>query len=186
MIDIEVEDDAWTLILPEVEAVVRRAAEATLSSPPLRGRGRERGEASSATLANVAQTPPTLDPSPSRGEGSLTILLTDDDVVRRLNAEFRGKDAATNVLSFPAPETARPHIGDIVLAYGVCAREAEAQGKPLSQHLMHLTAHGVLHLFGYDHLSDEDAEVMEDLEREILGGLGVPDPYAPSTDDDGL
>jgi probable rRNA maturation factor len=109
----------------------------------------------------------------------VAVLLTDDAAVKTLNADFRGKDAPTNVLSFPAPATAAPHLGDIVLAFGVCAQEAEAQAKPLAHHLMHLTAHGVLHLLGYDHESDADAEAMEALEREILANLGVPDPYAP-------
>ncbi len=108
----------------------------------------------------------------------LTILLADDETIQDLNARFRGKDAPTNVLSFPAPATAQPHLGDIGLAYGVCAREAVEQGKLLAHHLMHLTAHGVLHLLGYDHDCDADAEVMEGLERDILSALGVPDPYA--------
>jgi probable rRNA maturation factor len=116
---------------------------------------------------------------PHFGAGGVTILLADDATVQDLNARFRGKDAPTNVLSFPAPATAAPHLGDIALAYGVCSREAQAQGKPLAHHLMHLTAHGVLHLLGYDHQSDADAEAMEALERKILAGLGVPDPYAP-------
>ena len=113
-----------------------------------------------------------------RSSGAVVALLTDDGAVQELNGRFRHKDAPTNVLSFPAPESAKPHLGDIVLAYGVCAREAQAQGKPLSHHLSHLTTHGVLHLLGYDHETDADAEVMERLERDILEPLGVPDPYA--------
>lgn len=144
MIDVEIEDAAWTSALPEAEALVARAAEAAL-----------RG----------------------RGEG-VTVLLADDAAVRDLNARFRGKDYATNVLSFPAPANPEQHLGDIALAYGVCAREAGEQGKPLGHHLQHLVAHGVLHLLGYDHETDADADVMENLEREILAGLGVPDPYA--------
>lgn len=110
--------------------------------------------------------------------GDLTFLLTDDASVRDLNARFRGKDAATNVLSFPAAASAAPHLGDIALAYGVCAREAEAQGKPLADHLQHLVVHGVLHLLGSDHHDDAEAEEMEAAERAILARLGVPDPYA--------
>ena len=110
--------------------------------------------------------------------GELTVLLTDDDAVRGLNARFRGKDAPTNVLSFPAAPSAAPHLGDIALAYGVCAREAAEQGKPLAQHLQHLVVHGVLHLLGLDHHGDEEAEAMEARERAILLRLGVPDPYA--------
>lgn len=112
----------------------------------------------------------------------ITILLTSDDTVRELNARYRGKDAPTNVLSFPAPQSARPHLGDIALTYGVCAAEAEAQGKPLSHHLTHLTVHGVLHLLGYDHESELDADAMEALERTILSRLGVPDPYTHPED----
>lgn len=110
--------------------------------------------------------------------GEVVALLTDDASVAALNTQFRGKSGPTNVLSFPAPVSARPHLGDIVLAYGVCRREALDQGKPLIDHLMHLTIHGVLHLLGYDHEEDADAEVMEAHERRLLAGLGVPDPYA--------
>ena len=110
--------------------------------------------------------------------GDVVVLLTDDDAVRDLNARFRDKDRPTNVLSFPAPESAAPHLGDIVLAYGVCAAEAEAQGKTLADHLSHLIVHGVLHLLGRDHEDDAEAEEMEAEEREILAQIGVPDPYA--------
>jgi probable rRNA maturation factor len=110
--------------------------------------------------------------------GEISILLADDETVRDLNNRFRGKDTSTNVLSFPAHETATGQLGDIVLAYGVCAREAVEQNKPLAAHLQHLVAHGVLHLLGYDHEDDAEAEVMEDQERRILAGLGLPDPYA--------
>lgn len=109
---------------------------------------------------------------------AVTVLLTNDETVRELNGRFRGKDKPTNVLSFPAIENPEGFIGDIALAHGVCAREATEQGKTLAHHLQHLVAHGVLHLVGYDHESDAEAEAMEALEREILSGLGVPDPYA--------
>ncbi len=112
------------------------------------------------------------------GRGGATLLLTDDDSVAELNTRFRGKAGPTNVLSFPAPENPEDHLGDIALAYGVCASEAAEQGKPLAHHLQHLVAHGVLHLLGYDHLTEAEAEEMEALERRILAGLGVPDPYA--------
>jgi probable rRNA maturation factor len=115
-------------------------------------------------------------------EGDVVVLLTDDEAVRDLNARFRDKDKPTNVLSFPAPESAAPHLGDVVLAYGVCAAEAEAQGKTLSDHLSHLVVHGVLHLLGRDHEDDAEAEEMEAEEREILAGLGVADPYAAGQD----
>jgi len=115
----------------------------------------------------------------NRPGGDVVVLLADDDAVASLNARFLGKTGPTNVLSFPAPAGARPHLGDIALAYGVCAREAAEQGKSLAHHLMHLVAHGVLHLVGYDHTRDDEAEIMEALERQILEGLGVADPYAP-------
>jgi len=108
----------------------------------------------------------------------LVILLADDDAVRDLNARFRGKDAATNVLSFPAAANAGRHLGDIALASGVCKREAAEHGKSLADHLRHLVIHGVLHLLGYDHTVDAEAERMEALERELLAGLGIADPYA--------
>ena len=111
-------------------------------------------------------------------EGGLTILLTDDASVAELNQRFRDKAGPTNVLSFPAPANPEGHLGDIALAYGVCAREAEQQGKSLAHHLQHLVAHGVLHLVGWDHQTETEAEEMEALERQILAGLGVPDPYA--------
>lgn len=115
--------------------------------------------------------------------GAVTVLLTDDENVRDLNARFRGKDKPTNVLSFPAPQNPEGHLGDIALAFGVCVREATEQGKPLAHHLQHLVAHGVLHLVGYDHETDAEAEQMEGLERVILAELGVPDPYAAEQGD---
>ena len=111
-------------------------------------------------------------------ETEVAVMLTDDARVRDLNREWRGQDKATNVLSFPAGPAARGQAGDIALAYGVCAAEATAQAKPLAHHLQHLTVHGVLHLFGYDHEAEDEAAIMEGLERRILARLGVPDPYA--------
>lgn len=111
-------------------------------------------------------------------EGGMAILLTDDATVADLNQRFRDKAGPTNVLSFPAPDNPEGHLGDIALAYGVCAREAAEQGKSLAHHLQHLVAHGVLHLVGYDHQTETEAEEMEALERRILAGLDVPDPYA--------
>ena len=112
------------------------------------------------------------------GEGTIVILLADDEAVGDLNARFRGKDAPTNVLAFPAAANPEGHLGDIALAFGVCAREAAEQGKPLGDHLRHLAVHGVLHLLGYDHQAEDEARRMESVEREILAGLGVADPYA--------
>jgi probable rRNA maturation factor len=109
--------------------------------------------------------------------GGLAVLLTDDDSVRALNHRFRGMDAATNVLAFPAASNPAGHLGDIALAFGVCDTEARAQDKTLADHLRHLVIHGVLHLLGYDHLEESEANRMEALERELLATLGVSDPY---------
>ena len=102
--------------------------------------------------------------------------------------EWRGKDKPTNVLSFPAfplkPGMApKPLLGDIVLAYETVRARLEAEAKPFENHLSHLIAHGLLHLFGYDHETDDEAEVMEALERQILARLAIPDPYAVSDED---
>ena len=113
----------------------------------------------------------------------VAVLLADDQALQALNARWRGKDAPTNVLSFPADSSAAPHLGDLALAYGVCAAEAQAQGKALGDHLQHLVVHGVLHLLGFDHESDEaGAEEMEALERTVLARLGIADPYAAERD----
>jgi len=100
------------------------------------------------------------------------VLLTDDETMADLNQRFRGKAGPTNVLSFPAPANPQGHLGDIALAYGVCAREAAEQGKTLEDHLTHLCVHGVLHLLGYDHETDGEAEAMEALEAVHPGDPG--------------
>lgn len=110
--------------------------------------------------------------------GTAALLLADDGAVRDLNARFRGKDAPTNVLSFPSGETAPGFLGDIALGYETCAREAREKGVALADHAAHLIAHGLLHLVGYDHMEDGEAELMERLETEILAALGVSDPYS--------
>jgi probable rRNA maturation factor len=100
---------------------------------------------------------------------------------RTLNRDYRGKDYATNVLSFPVelpPGVNLPLIGDLVICAPVVAREALEQGKPSRHHWAHMTVHGVLHLIGYDHIDDQEAEQMEALETRILAGLGIDDPYA--------
>jgi len=147
-IEVEVEDDAWLRDLPDCVAIARLAAEAALTA----------GKA--------------------EPDAEVSVLLADDDEVAALNAQFRDKPQPTNVLSFPAMEMARPHLGDVILAYGVCAREAREQAKPLGHHLSHLVAHGALHLLGWDHQTDAEAEEMESLERTVLAKLGIPDPYA--------
>jgi probable rRNA maturation factor len=118
----------------------------------------------------------------STSGAELAIVLTNDSAIRLLNRDWRGKDAATNVLSFPAKNASGrpPHIGDIVLAYETIAREAREEGKPFGHHVAHLTVHGFLHLNGYDHERSKDAEKMEQLERGILRRLAIPDPYRSS------
>ncbi len=143
----------------------------------------------------------------STKDGEIAIVLADDSAIRALNRTWRGKDQATNVLSFPTRNDPSPPplaggswgegtrqgrigrrsarrrfsapcpLGDIVIAYQTTAREADAQGKPFAHHLAHLAVHGFLHLLGYDHQADTEAEVMEALEIAILARLGVPDPY---------
>jgi probable rRNA maturation factor len=117
--------------------------------------------------------------------GGASVLLTDDAAVKDLNARFRQLDKPTNVLSFPTTPNPERHLGDIALAYETCAREAREQKKTLGDHLQHLVAHGVLHLLGYDHVTDADAEEMEDLERVVLASLGIADPYAAGEGDHG-
>jgi probable rRNA maturation factor len=142
MIEVEIEEDAWTTSLEAAGDLARQAAAA--AAP---GEARE-----------------------------IVILLTGDDALRSLNARFLGHDLPTNVLAFPDPGPSR--LGDIALAHGVCAREAVEQAKPLADHLRHLVVHGVLHLMGYDHADDDDAARMEALERQLLAGMNIPDPYA--------
>jgi len=116
-----------------------------------------------------------------RKSAELAIRIVDADEGRALNRDYRGKDYATNVLSFPAelpPGVALPLIGDLAICAPVVQREAAEQGKLPRNHWAHLTIHGVLHLLGYDHVEDGEAEVMEALETRILAGLGIADPYA--------
>ena len=111
----------------------------------------------------------------------LTILLGDDERLKDLNSTFRGKDKPTNVLSFPAHKDGSAYLGDIAIAYGVTATEAQAAGKSFGDHAVHLAVHGVLHLMGYDHETTRDARIMEPLESSILAELGIADPYAART-----
>jgi probable rRNA maturation factor len=120
------------------------------------------------------------------GEAELAVMLTDDAGIRTLNSNWRGIDKPTNVLSFPAlqptgaggPDEAPRMLGDIAIAYQTTRKEADDEQKPFDHHLSHLAIHGFLHLMGYDHETDDDAEAMEGLEQEILAQLGIPDPYA--------
>jgi probable rRNA maturation factor len=122
----------------------------------------------------------------SVANAELAIMLTDDSGIRTLNSNWRGIDQPTNVLSFPALQPPAPQkagaaprmLGDIAIAYETMRREADQDGKPFDHHLSHLAVHGFLHLIGYDHTNDDDAEAMEALETQILAQLGIPDPYA--------
>ena len=147
-------DDAWRAV-PQAEDVVRRAIAAAAATMP--------GAAGGASAV-------------------VCVLLCDDATIAGLNGRWRGIAKPTNVLSFPAPtdfETgAEAPLGDIVIAAGTLAREAAAAGKTVEAHLAHLAVHGFLHLLGHDHDSDQDAEAMEQLERDILARIGVADPYA--------
>jgi len=150
--DILVTASCWEA-QPDAEALVQRAIDAAA-----------RKAASSADGTEVA------------------IVLTDDSGIRTLNRDWRGIDKPTNVLSFPAAPAPGPvaqprMLGDIAIAYETTRREAGDEGKPFAHHLSHLAVHGFLHLIGYDHETDADAEVMENLERTILSDLGIPDPY---------
>ncbi len=112
----------------------------------------------------------------------VSVLLTDDATIRRLNRIYRGRDAPTNVLAFPdgtAPPSGAPLLlGDVIVAFETVAREADRDGKALEAHLAHLVVHGVLHLLGYVHDRAAEAEEMEGREREAMRRLGFPDPYA--------
>jgi probable rRNA maturation factor len=115
-----------------------------------------------------------------RAEAELLIRLVDEPESRKLNARYRGKDRPTNVLSFPAdlpPVVQSPLLGDLVICAPLVGQEAREQGKETAHHWAHLVVHGVLHLVGYDHQNETDAATMEAAEREILAGMGLPDPY---------
>ena len=142
-----------------------------------RGLPRARALARETIAAAVAES------GLARGGGAeVSLCLADDARLQALNLRWRGVDKPTNVLSFPSPSPGRgaesAALGDIALAYETMAREANGLGAPLADHYRHLVAHGFLHLIGYDHGSDEEAERMEALETRILARLGAADPYA--------
>jgi probable rRNA maturation factor len=155
MTEVLVVADGWQSE-PDAEAVIQRAI---------------------ATAAEIADA--------DTGEAELAVMLTDDAGIRTLNNNWRGIDKPTNVLSFPAlpptgpagPDDAPRMLGDIAIAFETTRSEADDEQKPFDHHLSHLAVHGFLHLIGYDHEADDDAEAMEALETEILAQLGIPDPY---------
>lgn len=153
--DIVVESDLWSAE-PQAEATV--AAAISSAAKFLKDRHSTRG-------------------------GEVSILLSDDSAVRDINRQFRGLDKPTNVLSFPAADTPATqgqlgsHLGDIVIAYETLRRECEAEDRLFLHHLAHLTVHGFLHLIGYDHETDAQADEMEALESRIMLGMNLPDPW---------
>lgn len=113
-------------------------------------------------------------------DAEVSVYIVDEDEGKELNAQYRGKDYPTNVLSFPADiaeEVGVPLLGDLVICAPVVEREAQEQGKTLQAHWAHMLIHGTLHLIGYDHIQDDEAETMETLETQIITGLGYPAPY---------
>ncbi len=138
---------AWRKAVPGLAALTRAAA----------------GAAHAAAVADGAE--------PLTGETAIAFARDAD--IRPLNAQFRGRDKATNVLSFPGIQGG----GDVILALETVAQEAEIQGKSMADHTTHLIVHGILHLMGYDHMAGREAKRMERLERTILAGLGIADPY---------
>lgn len=151
-IDIAVEAEAWAA-LPDHDALV------------------ERGVAAALAAADFA--------TPDGAE--LSVLLCDDAAIRALNRDWRGKDKATNVLSFPSAQSVPPGtprlLGDIAIAYETLATEAAADHKGVAAHFLHLVVHGTLHLIGLDHETEQEAAAMEDLERAAMARLGLDDPY---------
>lgn len=154
-IEVAVEAPGWRSAVTEPEQLCRRAVAAVL----------EREAAFPEAAVEVS------------------VVLADDAQVRILNRDFRGKDRPTNVLSFPSGDDAGPMpgrpvlLGDVVVALETTTREAVAEGKTVGDHLAHLVVHGTLHLLGYDHEAEAEAEAMEELETELLAGLGIADPY---------
>ena len=148
-LDISVDDKDWTAV-PNLRKLARRAISAAINDNKV----------------------------------SLSLLFTSDAKIREINRQWRGKAATTNVLSFPVsaktpvPAGEPRPLGDIALAFGVISREAEEQKKPIAHHVTHLIVHGALHLLGYDHETDSEAEAMEAREIMILAGLGIENPYA--------
>jgi len=158
-IEINIEAGNWEKILPKAEEIIKKAAIAALSESQFSGRARSI---------------------------EVSVLLTNDASIQGLNLAYRHKDKPTNVLSFPLEDFVAGEyadvcgdiaIGDIIFALETIAREALEQNKPVAAHLAHLAVHGTLHLIGYDHENDADAEIMESLEIKVLAGLGIANPY---------
>ena len=155
-VSVIVEHDAWREVIADPVPLLRRAAGAALAQA-------RRAKRSRSTWTPVVD-----------------VALMDDRAIRTLNKTYRGKDKPTNVLSFPSGEASegrRRRLGDVAIALGTVKREAKAQGKTVGDHVTHLMVHAMLHLLGYDHEAEPDAEEMEALERKALAALGIADPY---------
>jgi probable rRNA maturation factor len=163
VIKVESQIDKWPA--GDWEALATRAALVALAASP---------------QAELATSPVSIE---------ISVRLTSDAEVRVLNHQYRGKDRATNVLSFPMVEPdlidalaniddGEVLLGDIVLAQETCAREAAERGVPIADHAAHLIVHGLLHLLGHDHMNDAEAETMETIERTAMSALGLHDPYS--------
>ena len=159
--DIVIESDLWAAE-PDAETTVAMAI-----------------SAAAAFLKGLPSQDLLLKDLPSTRGGEVSILLSDDSAVRDINRQFRGFDKPTNVLSFPAANTpaTQGHLGDIVIAYETLRRECEAEERMFLHHLAHLTVHGFLHLLGYDHETDAQADEMEALETRIMTAMNMPDPW---------
>lgn len=163
-LDVSVDLPAWEETCPDYQSLVTRAINATFENSPIAVNIMEMG-----------------------AEPEISVVLTDNIAVHALNHQYREKDKPTNILSFAmldgengwaAPDAPGPcALGDLVLAYETVLAEAELEGKPFAEHFTHLIVHGTLHLLGYDHIDDEEAETMESLEIQILSGFGLQDPY---------
>lgn len=170
IVDVLVEAERWSALLPDAEALVIRAV----------------------TAAYAAAAHDAFEPEPPHGV-ELSVVLHDDAAVQALNRDYRKKDAPTNVLSFaalegdlpPIPEGEPLPLGDIILALETCEREAAEAGKPLEHHVFHLVVHGLLHLLGFDHEEQDEAEEMESVEVAVLASAGIPDPYGPGDNEEG-
>ncbi|MEM1365061.1 MAG: rRNA maturation RNase YbeY [Pseudomonadota bacterium] len=151
-LDVMVEDEGWKAFIGDGADMCRQAAK----------------------LALPVKTPTEV-----------SFVFTTDDAIAQLNAEYRGKEGSTNVLSFPLVQIAvgdpiPPMLGDVVMALGVVTSEAADAGIEVRDHILHLLIHGLLHLIGHDHETDEEAELMENEERRLLASVGIADPYAVS------
>ena len=168
VVEVEIKASDWRIEVSDAEAICRSCAIASW---------------------HAAETPIALNIAGYAAEAS--VILTDDKEMAQLNKKFRARRGPTNVLAFPAldnhslnnlPKDAPVLLGDVVIALGVTEREAREQAKSLANHLSHLVVHGTLHLLGYDHITKNAIEVMENVEKKVLAGLAISDPYTEKTD----